>query len=565
MLRISPTFRRIILGLLIVLALLFTAGFLFARFWLDDYVKEKLISSIDQSSQQMYALQMDKLHVNIFTGSAKATGVQIHTDSLRWASLRQSKPDSTPLNIDLQLASVAIRYFHWGAYWRNKELKINGIEIVEPQLKIISVKDTVLEKDPKTDTLTKNMLDQLPQLIAPLAKSLTIGSVAIRNGKVAYRTEHPRGVTYQQADSIDWYLMGMNIVPSDTSETGKALYANNIMLTIRNVELYPANDVYAYRVKVATVIGQEEVVKLEGVTILPKISDAEFIQRLKFRKPRLRITAAEVVVRKLNLFRALHKKEWTMESVTVESARINIFQNKNLPLKRNKRMPNEMFRSINSYLNIDTILIRNSHILYTEVKDDGKGLLEFDNANGVILNVSNDRLKMSDTTPARIYARAELMGAGKLDVSLNLPLLAGTFRCNYLVNLGKMDMTYLNRLLTDKDNLRIESGDAENVILKARVQDGVAQGTLEATYNNLKLSVLQDDTGKKKKFISAIANLIIRGNNDRENTDRPFKVGEVYYRREPDDGFIRFLWRSAQSGLMKTLIPGNLKLEKKKE
>ncbi len=561
----SVTFRRLLIGLVVLLALIGMAGFLFARFWLDDYLKEKLISITNEGSQQMYALQMDKLHVNIFTGSAQATGVQIQTDSLRWESLRQEAPDSAPLKIDLKVNSIAIRYFNWRAYWRNKELKVNGIEIVEPQLKLTSVKDTVLEKEPKTDTLTKGMLNRLPQLLAPHARMLNIGSLAIRNGKMAYKTVHPRGSTYQQADSIDWFLTGMNIMASDTSETGKALYANNILLTLHNFELYPASDVYAYRVNTVSVVGQEESVKLEGVTILPKVSDVEFMQRLTFRKPRLKIRIAEVLIRKLNLFRALHKQEWTMESVTVERANFNIFQNKNLPLKKNKRMPHEMFRTIKSYLNIDTILVRNSHILYTEVVEDGKGLLEFDNANGVILNISNDRLKMSDTTPARIYARAELMGAGKLDVSLNLPLLAGGFRCDYVVNLGKMDMTYLNRLLTDKDHLRIESGDAENVVLKARVQDGLALGTLEATYSNLKLSVLREEDNSKKKFISAVANLLIRGKNDRENTDRPFKVGEVNYRREPPDGFIRFLWRSAQSGLMKTLVPGNLKLGKKRD
>lgn len=58
---------------------------------------------------------------------------------------------------------------------------------------------------------------------------------------------------------------------------------------------------------------------MEGVSILPRVSDVEFMQRLTIRKPRLKIKAAEVLVRKLNLFRALHKQEWTMESITAEN------------------------------------------------------------------------------------------------------------------------------------------------------------------------------------------------------------------------------------------------------
>ncbi len=558
----STTFRRIVLGFLLVIALLFIAGFLFARFWLDGYLRAQMIAATDRSSEQMYALQMDRLHANIFTGTLVADGISIQTDSLRWEALRKEKPERTPLRIDLKISRLAVRYFDWKRFWRTKELSLSSIEFNNPELQLASVKDTVLEVEPETDTLTKRMLNRLPQLLAPHAKSLHIGSIEIHNGKMSYRTQHPRGSTFQQADSIDWVLSDMNVVASDTTETGKALYAENIALTVRNYELWPPGSVYAYRFKSATILGRDSLVKMEDASVLPIISDAEFMQRFKIRRPRLRARAHEVVIQKLNLFRALHKQEWTMRSMTMDGVRINVYQNKNIPPRLNKSMPNEVFRTIPSYLNIDTVVMKNVNVLYTEVIEDGKGLLEFENMNGVIINVTNDTAKMSDATPARIYARGELMGAGILDVSLNLPLLARTFRCNYVANLGKMNMTYLNRLLTDKDHLRVDSGDAENIIARVNIQGTKADGTVEATYTNLKLSMLKEDTGKKKKLISAVANLLIRNNNDREIEGRPFKIGTIDYTRDPTDGFIRFLWRSAQSGLMGTLVPGGLKLGK---
>lgn len=561
----SSIFRRLAIGLVILLVLIGTAGFLFTRFWLDDYLKEKIVSAANQSSHEMYNLQLEKLHVNIFTGSAKVTGIQLQTDSLRWENLHQTNPYSTPLKIDLKVNSIAVRYFNWGAFWRNKDLKLNGIEIIEPQLQLTSVKDTALEKTPPTDTLTKSMLDRLPQLLAPHMQSLSIGSFMVQNGKIAYTAILPKGTTYQQADSIDWLLSGINIAAADTMETGKALYANNILLTIHNYELYPAGDVYGYRIKSATVAGQEESIKIEEVTIHPKVSDVEFMQRLTLRKPRLRLKADEVVIRKLNLFRALHKQEWMMESIAIESANINIFQNKNLPPKLYKRMPNELVRDLPFYLNIDTIMMRNAHLLYTEIIEDGKGLLEFNQINGVILNISNDTAKQSVATPAQIYARGELMGAGVLDVSLQLPLLTRIFECSLLANLGKMNMVYLNRLLTDKDYLRVDSGDAENIIAKVNIRGKEATGSVEAAYSNLKLSLLRQEDGSKKKFLSAVANLLIRGKNEREEPSRPFKIGEVKYEREPADGFIRYLWRSAQTGLMSTLLPVKVKLGKKRD
>jgi len=382
--------------------------------------------------------------------------------------------------------------------------------------------------------------------------------VTVSNGKMSLRTLKLQKSSYQQADSIGLSLRNINIEANDTSETGRALFAEYLSLQLRNYELYPTGDLYGYHINAASLDGQKGLAKLEVVTILPKTSDAEFMQRLKLRVPRLKIRMQEILINHLDLFRAIHKKELNIQSVIVESARIDVYQNKNLPLSRFKRMPHELFRTIKPYLNIDTILLRNANILYTEFHGEQEGQIEFEKVNGVILNITNDSLKMTNATPARLDARVELMGAGLLDLSLQIPLLSPTFQCNYSANLGKIDMTYLNRLLEDQNKFRIESGKAESMILKVQVRNGLAQGTIEATYEDLKISVLRQNDGSKKRLVSVVANIILRGKNERGSTNQPFKVGNVYYRREPTDGILRFIWRSAQTGLMEILVPRNI-------
>lgn len=60
-------------------------------------------------------------------------------------------------------------------------------------------------------------------------------------------------------------------------------------------------------------------------------------------------------------------------------------------------------------------------------------------------------------------------------------------------------MTYLNRLVEDQNKFRVESGNAESMILKVQVRNGLAQGTLEATYDDLKISVLRKKDGSKRR------------------------------------------------------------------
>ncbi|MEO6760075.1 MAG: hypothetical protein ABIO24_11530, partial [Saprospiraceae bacterium] len=396
----SKKFRRIALVVLSVVALLLIAGFLFARFWLDGYIKDRLVSAVDQGSRQMYALQVDQLHVNVFTGTAKVNGMHLMTDSLRWEERRQAEPGTTPQRMDLKIANIAVRYFNWRRYWQDKQLVFSSIEITDPEISLQSVQDSVLADDPKADSIKLRILDRLPQMLAPIAKGLEIGSIEVYNGKMLLHAVNPRGTNSMQADSIDMVVSRLNIQTQDTMQNGRALYADNIMFTIRNYEVWPPGSVYAYRFKSATIMAGDSLVKIAGVSVMPTIPDGEFMQRFKIRKPRLRAQAKEVLVRKLNLFRALHKNEWDMESVALDGVDINIYQNKNIPPKLNKSMPNELFRDIQTYLNVDTLVMRNAHLLYKEVVEDGKGLLEFDHINGLILNVTNDPLKMSDSTPA---------------------------------------------------------------------------------------------------------------------------------------------------------------------
>ncbi len=553
----SPTFRKFLLVFSAVLALICIAVIVFVRVWLDPLLREKLEDMTAESSQGMYRLRLDRLHINLFAGTAELNKIQLSTDSTRWDSIYQINPDETPLKIELKIRRLQIKNLHLIQYWRTKELSLNKILVYDPEIALVSIQDTALAKPVPKDSIQLSMLNRLPMLIASFAKSIHIGMVKATNGKMSIQTTKGTKSSYQQADSLDLSLTNINLIANDTTETGRALYAEHISLNLRNYELYPTGDLYAYRINSARVDGRNGVTKLDIVTILPKVSDSEFMQRLKLRTPRLKIRMKEILIHELDLFRAIHKKELSMESVVVESARIDVYQNKNLPLSRYKRMPHELFRSIKPYLNIDTILLRNSNILYTEYHGTEQGQIEFEKVNGVILNITNDTLKMTEATPARIDARAELMGAGLLDLSLQLPLLSPDFRCDYTANLGQIDMTYLNRLVEDQNKFRVETGIAEKMVLKVRVRNGIARGTMEASYNNLKISVLRSKDGSKKKIISVVANMLLRNNNERGDGS-PFKVGKVYYPRERTDGILRYIWRSAQTGLMETLVPRNL-------
>jgi hypothetical protein len=219
-------------------------------------------------------------------------------------------------------------------------------------------------------------------------------------------------------------------------------------------------------------------------------------------------------------------------------------------------MPNEAVRQFAYYFRVDTLACRQATIQYSEQKAgaDEPGDMLLENTDLQLLNLTNDPELMSAKTPAVVVGNCRLMGKGTLELTLAMDLLGESFDCRYSGTLARMQASHFNRFFTPSENIRIESGVVEKVVFAVNVRDGVATGNLKALYHDLKLAVLHKEKKKKRKFLSFLGNLLIKSNNE-PTGDNPPKIGEISYRREVDDGFVRLLWRAVKTGLITTLTP----------
>ena len=140
----STTLRKFLLVFSAVLALICIAVIVFVRVWLYPLLKEKLEDMTAESSQGMYQLKLDRLHINLFAGTAELNKIQLSTDSTRWDSIRQMNPDETPLKVELKIRRLKIKNLHLIQYWRTKELSLNKILVYDPEIALVSIQDTAL-------------------------------------------------------------------------------------------------------------------------------------------------------------------------------------------------------------------------------------------------------------------------------------------------------------------------------------------------------------------------------------------------------------------------------------
>lgn len=551
--------RRIGLIFLIFFFVLALTVFAIVRWHLAPIVKQELQNAVTRSSHGLYALSIDKLRINVLTGNVRAYDVSLHTDTLQWQRLRRAQPADIPRKIDLTLASAGIFRIHWWNFYKTRELKLNRIEFSRPDIEVMVVKDSVLQREPPADTLTTGLLDRLPRLLAPHVASLHVESITVRNASFRLRTEQPGKQTVQSADSIYWRLSNLRLNPADTAADRRALYADNIYFDVRHYRLWTVGRRYLISIEQGRLMGKDSLLALRRFELRSVGSDSITYAEPRHRLPKFYLNVPEASVRGLDLFRALHRNEWAARAVQLDGAALRLFNNMDLPLPLNRPMPNEAWRRLKLPVSIDSLLVRGADIVYNETTDSEKGKLTFRNARLTGLNLSNDTTRMTDQNPFRLMAHAQFMGTGDLSVSLSMQLLSPVFACPYHATLRSMPLESLNLLIENKNNLRIEEGYASEASVRATATNGLTRGSVRIYYEGLKVSVLKEGSDQKRPLISALANLAIRNDSEVKKEGRSFRIAEIAYPRDPVDGFLRLLWRATQSGLVETLI--NVKVE----
>ena len=226
-----------------------------------------------------------------------------------------------------------------------------------------------------------------------------------------------------------------------------------------------------------------------------------------------------------------------------------------LKVERDKRMPDDtvtyrpllvqtLKKIIPFPLKIDSINLLHSEVRHNVLKEKtgNEGSIYFTDIHGYIFNLRTFDYKEKDSI--RIALESNFMGKGEM---------AFAFRQDYTDTLqgflmggriGSLDMKEMNRLITPLFNVKINKGTLDSLQLRVKGNDRLAYGSMDMYYDDLKLSVL-DDENRKKKMSSFLVNLLVRTKNS--------KTGIVYTERLREKSVFNYWARISLDGLLTSL------------
>ncbi|NIM13007.1 MAG: hypothetical protein GTO45_12845 [Candidatus Aminicenantes bacterium] len=298
---------------------------------------------------------------------------------------------------------------------------------------------------------------------------------------------------------------------------------------------------------------------IHSLELIPAYSKYRFARLKGYRTNRISLKIDNIEFKDID-FNDLFKNQcFHARLLTIERPELDIFRDRSVPKgsgTKEKKFPQQLLRELTFKLGIDEIEISNGGIVFSVStlihKRRKSGNVFFTDINANIKNVTNDTGLLKKKASTEVNADAKLMGKGILNANLTIPIHSKRNRFTFSGSLGTMKMKEFNSILENTAYVRINRGIINRLDFSARANNKRIKGEMKLLYNDLKISILKKvEKREKKKLVSFLANIILRGNNPKKG--KPARIGKINYEKERPMTMFGYIWKSLLSGIKSSI------------
>jgi len=291
---------------------------------------------------------------------------------------------------------------------------------------------------------------------------------------------------------------------------------------------------------------------IQEVNVIPLYSKAEFDSKQTVEKDRFDLKIPKVSMKGFKWGFNGEKLQLQSESTVVNDAQFHIYRNKLLPDDTSiKPLYSQKLRELETKLKFDTIAISNASIFYEEKSVAGKptGNVKFTSLNATAKNISNWNLEAENFPFTSVKANANFMGESQLNFNMEFDIRDGEDKFNFSGDLEGVSANGMNSFLKPALNIEVE-GRISSLFFNFYGNDYNALGDTRLQYHDFKVEVLRKDGVRKNKFLSGVANLILKNNTANKKIDQK----NIEATRDRTKSFWNFLWLCIRNGALKSFI-----------
>ena len=366
----------LLLGSIIIVIAMISA--FWVHFFIDPFVKNKIITSVEKASKGLYILKIDDLEAHFWTGAVTLKKVALTQDPEQLKKHLREKPNSSITKIAIHFDEMTISRIVWWNYLSKNDLEVGLVTIEAPSFEL----DGKKLEDSEIRASGKAFIDLLPGIIAGFAGSLRIEQLTVQNGKLNYTINSDKGRTHQQIGNLFVDLVKVKI---DTASEQKTLYSDDIRIRLKDYEVTTLDKNYKLLIK------QVKGSTADSILIVDSVYFDPLDPNRRNEKDKYFVFINSITTMGVDYPKLLREKAISLRSLIVESPNIH-WENNVKVLKRSpekKPVKENYDRSfikillpfIENKISIDSLSIRNGRINYNIINAKGTLKQKAENLN----------------------------------------------------------------------------------------------------------------------------------------------------------------------------------------
>ena len=454
-----------------------------------------------------------------------------------------------PLTIELSLRSFMIRQLDLEKVLFNRDLRIEEIQISDPEITLNSLPDHVTRKNSR-----KKEISGHPELKTPF-RSMVIGKVKLTNGIFHYIKGENDSATRMDLDQINTTITGFNYDSTQSKkQTSSLFFCEDIDLRTGGYSMVTKDSMNTLSIGGLHLSTANSFLAIDSFTLMPNYSDSLYSRKLGYQTDRMEVSTGKIEMERLDFKTLLEERKIVAGLVFVDGLTLNDYRDKRVKFPTWKRPPmiQQAIQKIPFSLIIDTVSLTNGKVTYREQTGNEPGMIFFDRMEGMVRNLTTDSLLISQGTELIAIASTYLMGKAKVEGEFRFPLNSPADTFYFQGKAGRVDMTIFNPMVSKVAPVRIKGGVVDSVNIHWMRGNGIyATGLLDLYYQNLQVELLKEKPDFWNKTGTSLMQILV---NLAVPQDNPgyfgiHRPGYIWNKRDDEKGYFNFFWKSLLTGL----------------
>ncbi|REG96099.1 hypothetical protein [Flavobacterium aquicola] len=512
--------KKIIFGTIALLTLL-----ILINFGLNLWLNTQLPNVIKQKNETPYNISYNKLKVDLLPSNIQITDITV------FPKIKPKNSDAK-IGVYAKTKSITITNFSIWSLLFDNIIKAKSITVDQP--------DVVLYKKDKN---TKNIRKEVTE---PFDKIIAVSNIYILKGKLAV-TAVQDNETIISTQNITATIEDI-VLTDDILERPIPFLFDKYIVDCDSL-YYKPNDFYT--IKAHEIRTANHTLHIKNFEYLPQYSRTEFVKKMQKERDIFTIKASSLDINSMDWGFKDEVFFFKAKSLVLDGVNANIYRNK-IPKDDLTKKPlyNELLRSIKFPLQVDTLLVKRSKLVYEEEIDFKKGpaKLTFDHFNLKAAHIKSG-YGIKKTADVDININCRFMKDSQLKVHWTFNVLNLKDRFTIKGTIQNFDIKAMYQFTKPYINASFD-GVFKSYSFNITGNDKNAHGYANLEYKDLDVTLYKkNDPDKKAKVKSAVANLILKNDSNGRSKEAKIELDRIQ-----EKSFYNFLWRSIAESLKKILI-----------